>query len=188
MPTRRPDDKTLNIFANGDYMHLRHQAFGMVAGYITATEVPVELGKYNLRGTMDGMLATGEGLELKSINSHGFSSVVTYGARNDHVRQMHAYMLAAGLEAFRIVYENKETQQLKEIFVPRDEKLIKSVILELEELNDMTEATTLLPMLQECRNGEGRFRTCEFRKICEEATWPSESRRLILVTSSSDDG
>ena len=187
MPRRRPDDKSMNIFANGDYMHLRHQAFGLVAGYIQAAEVSVQMPEYNLLGTMDGILRNGNGLELKSINTRGFSSVNTFGAKLDHVWQMHSYMLAGDLEAFTIVYEDKNTQALKEILVPRDEEIIKSVRSELETLNEWTSQSRFFPMLEECEQGKGKFNWCDYRDSCKEATWPaSGSPRRILLTSSLD--
>lgn len=185
-PQRRPDAKSMNIFANGDYMHIRHQAFGLVAGFITEVEVPVAIPGFNLIGTMDGILSNGRGLELKSINTRGFSEVTSFGAKRDHIFQMHAYMLATELDAFHAVYEDKNTQNVKEILVPRDEKIIKSVVEELEQLNEATNERRLLPMLQECRNGQGAFRWCSFREICEEAEWPSRSKPAIRPTSSSD--
>ena len=178
MPQVRPGDKAMNIFANGDYMHLRHQAFGTVAGYITDTEVSVALAKYNLLGTMDGVLSNGHGLELKSINTFGFGQVNTFGAKPEHVLQMHAYMLATDIEAFHAVYEDKNTQQLKEILVPRDEKVIGSVREELERLNESTSQRELIPMLPECLNGEGKYRWCEYASICENAKWPEGRARI----------
>lgn len=186
MPKLRPSEKGMNIFANGDYMHIRHQAFGMVAGYINGAEVPVALPEYNLLGTMDGTLTNGNGLELKSINTRGFSEVMTFGPKPDHVMQMHSYMLASGLQAFHVVYEDKNTQHLKEILVRRDEKIINAVREELEALNKATNERRLIPMLQECLNSKGAYNWCDYREGCEDASWPgSRSVQLTPPTSSS---
>jgi len=186
MPKKRLDERTMNIFANGDYMHIRHQAFGLIAGYITAVEVPVALPEYNLLGTMDGLLSNGRGLELKSINTRGYSEIATFGAKQDHIMQMHSYMLAGELDAFHVIYEDKDKQLLKEIVIHRDEKIIKSVREELEQLIEATNERRLLPMLQACRNGEGPIRWCDYGPICEEARWPtSGSKPVIRATSSS---
>lgn len=186
MPRLRPTEKGMNIFANGDYMHIRHQAFGLVAGYVDGIEVPVALPQYNLLGTMDGTLVNGNGLELKSINTRGFSEVMSFGPKPDHVMQMHSYMLASGLEAFHVVYEDKDKQHLKEILVRRDEKIINAVREELETLNEATNERRLLPMLQECINEKGAYNWCDYRAVCEGASWPaSRSVQLTLATSSS---
>src|SRR5690606_37733749 len=38
MPQKKIDPKSANIFANGDYMHLRHQVAGLLSGYLVAAE------------------------------------------------------------------------------------------------------------------------------------------------------
>lgn len=170
-PAKAPDDKLANIFANGDFVHLRHQAFGMVAGYVTATEVPIISKEYQLRGTMDGMLSNGRGFEIKSINNYGFDTIKTFGAKPEHKRQVHAYMLLTGLDAFHILYENKADNLLKEYVITREQGMIDEIKADLDQLNEATEKKKLLPMLQECKNMTGRFNTCPFAQICERATW-----------------
>ncbi len=184
-PKARPDDKTMNIFANGDYVHIRHQAFGLAAGYIAAAEVSVTLPDYNMLGTMDGILANGCGLEIKSINSYGFSEVSTYGPKMDHRYQVQAYMLASGLEAFHFLYEDKNTNVCREFLERKDVMLQDHVKRDLEKLQKSTETHKLEPMLKECRNGEGKFRWCPFAEICEDATWPTQSVSLQLPTLAS---
>lgn len=187
-----PDEKMGNIFANGDYVHLRHQAFGLVAGYITEVEVPVRLPQWKLRGTMDGMLSNGQGLEIKSINPFGFDRVKSFGPQDKHVLQVHAYMLARpDIEAFRILYENKADNLCKEFLVPRDPVLIGQVEEHLAQLNRATEQRKLLPMLQGCKNEEGSvFRQCPYRSVCPDAEYPVKpvirrsSRKRSLAKSS----
>lgn len=171
---KRVDDKTMNIFANGDYVHIRHQAFGMVAGYVTAAEVSVTYPMLNLTGTMDGLLSNEAIGEWKSINTYGFGQVQSFGARADHVRQVHAYMLATDRESAHIVYEDKNTNNLKEIVVQRDPAIIQEVVKELVELNQATAEKRLLPMLPECRQFKGQYNWCPFAPICEGAVWPRD--------------
>lgn len=177
-------EKTLNIFANGEYVHLRHQAFGMAAGYVTAAEVPVELPSWRLKGTMDGLLDTGDILEIKSIHTMGFSEVRSYGPEPEHVLQVHSYMLADDRDRARILYEDKNTQALAEFLVVRDETKITQILRDLDRLNDNADTKTLAPMLRECKNGKGRFHQCPHRDICESAVWPQQ-RYPIRISSSS---
>lgn len=184
------DDKTMNIFANGDYVHLRHQIFGLAGGYITDCEVGVELPELQLKGTMDGILANGDGLELKSINSWGFGQVNSFGPKPAHILQCQAYMLAAPqIPRFRVIYENKDTQQLREFVVERSDVSQDETREQLLRLIDSVEEKTFFPMLDECVQERGYvFESCQYRHVCEGAKWPeSESlRRRIRVTSSSD--
>lgn len=178
----QPDDKGMNIFTNGDYVHLRHQACGMVAGYISQAEVPLEMPELNLRGTMDAVLVNNQGFEIKSINSRGFSQIKSFGPKHDHIRQVHAYMLASGLTAFRILYENKDTNELKEFLVVRDEKIIEEVRNDLLTLQELTDKHVLAPMLEECERAEGAYRWCPFAPMCRKAVFPG-SRPLKINRS-----
>src|SRR6187431_1604206 len=64
----KPNSKTMNIFVNGDFVHLRHQIAGIQMGYFLAAEVPVKNDEYRLTGTMDADMDDGALGEIKSIN------------------------------------------------------------------------------------------------------------------------
>ena len=182
----KPVSKTNNIFANGDWTHYRHQAFGLVAGYISRVEVPVRKEEYRLRGTMDGVLSNDQGLEIKSINSYGFRGVATHGPKEMHVWQMQSYMLASDIDAFRAVYENKDDNTVREFLVKRDDKIIEEIKEDLETLNEYTENKKLLPMQAECVRKEGEYRWCPYRSVCPKATFPVKP--VIRRTSNTDNG
>lgn len=165
-------EKARNIFTNGDYVHLRHQAIGFAAGYLREAEVPVRVDSLNLTGTMDGIFSNGEIAEYKSINSHGYSGVLTFGPKPDHVLQVHAYMLASGINRARIIYENKDTNELAEKVVDQDPLLIEQIAAELNELNEATAEKRLLPVLSECRQEKGKFIWCPYSNLCLDAKWP----------------
>jgi hypothetical protein len=188
-PKTRPDERTMNIFANGDYVHLRFQVAGIVGGWLVQAEVPVYLLEYNLTGTMDGLLANGHGLEVKSINDRGFKEISQFGPKSDHLDQVSAYMLARpDIQAFHIVYENKNLQEIKEFEVTRAEltERIERVRQDLEALNAAVERGELVPMLPECVAESGRFARCPYKKICPIARFASvaERRSPIRVSSS----
>lgn len=174
MPKAKYEEKAMNIFANGDYVHIRHQIFGLAGGYIQAVEVPVEIPELNVRGTMDGVLTNGEGLELKSINSYGFGEISTWGAKREHIAQCKAYMMARpDIPAFRVIYENKDTQQLKEFRVERDDNEIAEIREQIILLGEQTASRQFFPMLDECKSERGfPFTGCAYRNICKDAKWP----------------
>lgn len=185
-----PSEGTMNIFANGDYVHLRMQVAGIVGGWLQAAEVAVTQPSMMLTGTMDGWLTNGAGAEFKSINSRGFTEVSSFGPKADHVEQTHSYMIASGIDRFHVLYENKDTQALKEFVVDRDPKIEKKVLNDLQELQAATNAKALLPMLGECVEGRGAITRCPFAETCPKATFaPSESRkRSIRVARSTATG
>jgi hypothetical protein len=164
---KRIDLKSLNIFANGEYMHLRHQVFGLAGGYLADVEVAVENTELCLAGTLDGVSIEGEGVEWKSINTYGFSSVGSFGPKQEHLFQVNAYMLMKPeIKAFRILYEDKNTNDLKEFRVERDEVIIDKILTDLDALNRAEEEKTMLPILRECKNLEGRYRWCPYSETC----------------------
>lgn len=174
---KKPDTKTMNIFANGDYVHMRVQVAGLTGGWLKEAEVSVEVPRLKLKGTMDGLLAWDSILEVKSINSNGFSGISTYGPKREHVYQTHAYMFASGLDSAHIFYENKNTQQTKEFFVEKDEETYQSVESEFTALKDATEDETLLPMLPDCIEQKGNeYRWCPFKETCPLAKFASQGR------------
>lgn len=184
MPKGRPTPEQLNIFANGDYLHLRYQVAGLVAGWLSDAEVPLTLK--TVRGTADGILRWGEVLELKSINDYGFKNVLEFGPKTAHKRQATAYMIATGLPSTRFIYENKNTNANIEFYYERDEDMVVSVLDEWARLDTLAERRELAPMLEPCTRAEGfDYKYCPFNQICSEATWPARSLRIIRSGSDS---
>jgi hypothetical protein len=181
----RPNEQTMNIFANGDYVHLRHQVAGLMDGYLTGAEVSVTQEHYHLTGTMDGIVDDESVGEYKSINSRGFASVTAYGVKPDHLEQTHSYMLASGRRMTRVVYENKDTQELKEFLVHEDPEITAKVIRDLEILNEARIDQELLPMQEDCAEGKGAIKSCPYAKVCPLAKYASQrAKRSIRVLSS----
>lgn len=104
-------------------------------------EVGLRDRDYRIVGSTDGLLKLGDkklGLEVKSINENGFKWMGDEEAKEVHKNQTLIYMhclevarwetiragvatvdfLVKPLEGFVLLYENKNTQELKEFFVP----------------------------------------------------------------------
>lgn len=177
--------RTHNIFQNGHYVHLRHQVAGLRMGYLEAVEVPVDLPDLKVKGTMDGKCSDGGGAEFKSINSRGFSQVRQFGPLSDHLFQINAYMAASGIEFFHVLYENKDTQELKEFRIERDEELIKRNKALWEQLNEHMDNKTLPPMLPECKKLEGRYNQCQFASVCLKTENTHQSLTQAMSSSGS---
>ena len=88
------DARTRRIFDNGTKTHERLQEYLLKQGMLLMDEVPVHNYEYNIQGHTDGVLklsASERGiLEIKSINSNGFSSLK--GAKEDHRKQGLVYI------------------------------------------------------------------------------------------------
>jgi hypothetical protein len=179
---RKPDSGAASIFIHGTWTHLKWQAMGFMAGWLGMAEVPVTIDSHNMKGTIDGILTTGEGWELKSINARGYRAVIEFGPKPEHLKQIHGYMLATGIRVWSLIYEEKDTQVYKEFTVYYDPEIATQVMQELEMLNSAVADKTLPPMLATCIEKNGMtYRSCPYRDQCRSATWP----RRITITKNS---
>lgn len=168
-------------FIHGTWTHLKWQAMGLDAGWLKEVEVSCKIPLMNLTGTVDGILTTGEGWELKSINARGFRFVSNDGPLEKHLRQIHAYMIATGIKTWSLIYEEKDTQQWREYVIPYDEEMGQEVMDELARLNAALATKTLPPVLPLCARKEGtQFKQCQFAHVCNDIQkWPGERLRVV---------
>ena len=165
------DARSGNIFMTGDYVHLRHQVAGIVGKYLKKAEDFHENERYLLRGTIDAVTVEDRIGEYKSINSNGFRGVVGYGPKKEHVEQVHSYFVLTGLKEAHILYENKDTQELKEFWIEEDKEITDKVLGELTTLVEKTREKKLLPMLHTCVAKTGfAYRYCPYREVCPLVT------------------
>lgn len=155
-----------NLFNDGHFRHLRWQIMLLNAGLLTDVEVKVSMPEYRLAGSMDGV-NTDEGWMFELKGTSQYSTVLSRGAMPAHIKQVHAYLLASGLDSAVIVYECKSSQQWTEIEVPRDQAIIDEITAILEGLNHAIESGVLPEAYDDCKNQTGAtFNRCSFRDIC----------------------
>jgi hypothetical protein len=167
MPQLPPSPKTAAIFQNGTMMHIRWQMAGITEGWLTAPEVPVPQNQYRLSGTMDGVLYEGSIVEFKSINTDGFRNVMSFGLKHEHLIQGATYALCTGREKVSFIYEDKNTQEFKEIVKTVEELPMAEASMSAQITWDEIDHNTLAEPLDECLAGEGwRYTSCPYRKTC----------------------
>lgn len=167
LPELPPSPGLAQIFQNGTFMHIRWQMAGLTEGWLFAAEVPVGENDYRLSGTQDGIAYDGTVVELKSINSHGYHRVLSFGAKEMHKSQVATYVLTTGAERATIIYENKDTQDFKEFVFPASELPLGEVKESTERMWESLEAESLYQPLPDCEEGVGyQFMGCPFRKQC----------------------
>lgn len=170
------DAKLGNIFGTGNFLHLKWQMAGLTEGWLAQAEIPMDLPAMRFGGTLDGKLFDGSGFEFKTIHSMGFGNVMTHGPKPIHITQVHSYMyIDKSIEAFSIVYEDKNTGEWREFRVDRDQKLIDQVDRELGALIEFYENRKLPKILPDCQTQEGStYRNCPFKDMClKQKNWPT---------------
>lgn len=155
------DYKLHNVFQDGHYRHLRWQMMGLDAGIFTHVEVPFALPKYNLTGSIDA-LNEDEGWLFELKGAYRIPTEVP----EKHLLQIHTYFLATGYDRCSYVVEDKASQEWREWVVKRDPKIIDEVRKELNDLNRALETRELPEPLEECRDHEGAWKKCPYRKHC----------------------
>jgi hypothetical protein len=174
-PVKREITSTLgNIFATGNFLHLKWQMQGLTAGWLKAAEVPFDVDELRAGGTADGVLHTGGGFEFKSINDRGYGNVMTYGPKEEHEEQADNYMFLGGLDHYSIVYENKNNGEWREFLHKRDDARMLRVAERFDMLNLYLEEKRLPVILPDCKREDGaQFRNCPFRDSCLKIKmWP----------------
>jgi hypothetical protein len=154
------ESKLANIFATGAFLHLKWQLAGLTEGWLAEAEVRVDAPHLYFGGTLDGLVYDGSGFEFKT--------------KDIHIRQVHAYMMLQKIDAFSIVYEDKNTAEWREYRVHRDEKIIREIDRELGLLVESYVERKLPKMLHDCETKEGAtYRSCPFKDSCPTfKKWP----------------
>lgn len=161
------NSRTISIFHNGVWTHLRWQLAGLSAGWLVHAEVPARDDVLMLTGTLDGITDDGWGVEIKSINSNGYNRVFTYGIKVEHKAQADAYLLMTDLPGFCFIYENKDTQDYREIVYHRDEEALKIIRAAQQRLAEATHARVLFGVKGACEEQTGtEYLQCPFRSTC----------------------
>lgn len=114
------------IFDIGTFIHVYIQDLCDRAGILEASEVAVEDIKLKISSRADGIIRLMEKrmlLEIKSINSRGFSALTK--PLEHHIHQASFYAKRLGLQHVVILYYCKDTSEMKEFFFVPDEKSIK---------------------------------------------------------------
>jgi len=128
IPKKPMDGRVLRIMENGDHTHLRITSTLFALGLVKATEVDIpnkELvhGRADVIINLDGEPAV---VEIKSINSMAFSKLEAPDP--DHYKQIQMYLYFFKIKKGVVLYENKNTQDLKEFIVEYDENTVKDVL------------------------------------------------------------
>jgi CRISPR/Cas system-associated exonuclease Cas4 (RecB family) len=87
-------------------------------------------------------------------------------AKWEHVVQVHVYMWLLGLSAAVVLYENKDRQSVKDMFVPRDEALVERIKSEAAWMVDVLRNGKLPPRPEGVSKSKPPCRFCEFASFC----------------------
>lgn len=122
-------------FEIGTYFHILFQNLCLRAGVLKQREVPILSPKKQMIGHADGLLLINGKeyiLEIKTANGRNFI-LISSKPKEEHLLQLHAYMLGLNVERGIIVYYNKDTSATKEFVVKYDPAIGQEVKVRINE-------------------------------------------------------
>jgi CRISPR-associated protein Cas4 len=137
-PKKEPDSRMMRVFEHGDHTHLRIMGVLYSLGLVNASEISIPENEM-IHGRADAIITLkGEPhvVEIKSVNQARFKKKEP---SPDHVKQLQLYLYFFKVKKGILLYENKDTQELKEYAIEYDAKLVKDIIALFNDLKDKAE-------------------------------------------------
>lgn len=126
--------RVLRLLDHGDYTHMRIMSVLFSLGIVRASEVETPSQEI-IHGRADAIVSLDNQLyilEIKSINKAAFSNLEK--PNPDHVKQLQFYMHYFKLKDGILIYECKDTQDIKEFAVSYNKEEVDAMLKDLEEL------------------------------------------------------
>jgi len=166
VPRKEPEPRVLRIFDMGDYTHMRLMSVLFSLGIVRAVEIKTPSPEL-VHGRADAIIGSEDGkpivVELKSSSGYKFDKLTE--PEPDHLKQIQLYMHYFKIPQGILLYENKNTQELKEFIVKYDLEFAQKTIKELEVLKEHIEKDVVPPIPKVIE--DWRCRYCEYQKECQ---------------------
>lgn len=160
------DAQTLRVFDNGHKVHDRIVRYLELAGYEPEAEINIEKNEHNIHGRLDVKIKDGgipKLVEIKSIKNFYF---LKDGAKEEHIAQLHIYMKYTGIHDGIIIYEAKDTQELKAFEVKFNQELWEKIEKWIKETNELLNANKIPNIPFEYRKENYPCSMCKYQKHC----------------------
>lgn len=181
-PRKEREARVLRIFDRGDVTHrgLLNALFGIPEIRIIASEVDIP-PKELFRGHTDAIISIDNKLyvvEIKSSSEYKFKKLNE--PEETHLKQLQLYMHYFKIPQGVLIYENKNTQELKEFEVKYSPELCKKILSEFRTLKEQYMDQDIIPPIplefkkkRETAGGnEENFpwecRYCDFEEECDK--------------------
>lgn len=173
----RIDPKLQRIFDDGKWRHLRWQMLFFKMGIVHSAEIFTKKGDFKFGGSFDLVLELPWEndeklkrvvLDIKGAHASDFNYIRTNGKpKFAHRLQVTIYMYLTGCRRAIVWYENKNSQDVCEIVVDYDEKLLKKALRRQRMMAKY--ATVEAFPKEECSVGDTSdniYRQCPHRLTC----------------------
>lgn len=135
--------KLRRIFDTGDFLGNRYESYFSKLGILVSTEQPLKVDTPSISGRIDFVILHPDAghlvIELKSINDKGFKAL-KYAPKPEHLIQIQLYLNIGGYENGVLLYENKNTQEVKAFKVTKSEETMAEILERCLAVMAMSEA------------------------------------------------
>jgi len=167
-PRAEMDPRLLRIFDHGDLIHRELVRILESLGIVESIEIPIP-PREDISGRADAIVnIDGERylVDFKSINSTILRGMEK--PKKEHVFQIQLYLHFFNIKKGILLYEGKDTLELKEFFIEYDKELVQKILQEFQELKTNLEKNLIPDRLPDYpENWQCKY--CQFREICDMA-------------------
>lgn len=179
----------LNIFAEGDLIHSKWQAWLKEAGVLEESEVPIKDDEHLIIGHTDGIINDSRGRAILEIKSLGVGTVrfedydlfAMYSKKEisldemwnriktpfpSHIRQTQLYMHCTGIHDAVVLYEWKASQDVKEFSISYDPDIVTPILASCLSVVRSLEAQTPPDRPAWLYEDHRVCKSCPYRKEC----------------------
>jgi len=165
-PKKQPEPRILRIFDSGDYTHMRIMSVLFGLGIVRSVEVkipPQEIisGRADAIIDIDGKPYV---VEIKSSSQYKFANLDK--PEPDHMKQIQLYLHFFKIPQGILLYEDKNTQDLKEFPVEYDPFLVQNVLRDFKTLKEQIDKNIIPPIPKDIE--PWRCEYCEYREECQK--------------------
>lgn len=165
-PRKEPEPRILRIFDHGDYIHMRIMSVLFSLGIVRAAEIRIPPQEM-ISGRADAIVGF-EGkpyvLEIKSSSFYKFEKLSEPDP--DHQKQLQLYLHYFKIPQGILIYEDKNTQNLKEFVIEYDPDLVQKALKDFETLGEQIKSNAIPPIPTDIE--PWRCEYCEYREECQK--------------------
>lgn len=164
-PKKEVDARMMRVFEHGNHTHMRIISVLFSLGLVTAVEVEIPENEM-IHGRADAIVSIkGEPyvVEIKSVNTAKFRKDEP---DIDHIKQIQLYLYFFKIKKGILVYENKDTQELKEFPVSYNENLVKELFSFFNSLKEKIDKNLVPEIPKDIE--DWRCEYCPYIEACEK--------------------
>ena len=164
-PKKPTEPRFMRVFEHGNHTHMRIMSVLFSLGLVNAVEISIPENEF-IHGRADAIISMdGEPyvIEIKSVNTMKFRKEEPDA---DHVKQLQLYLHFFKIKKGILVYENKDTQALKEFAVEYDEAFVRDIISFFNELKEKVDKDIIPGIPADIENWRCEY--CPYLESCKK--------------------